>query len=139
MLSLPNFKISNFLDSKIKSLTHYDPEFVYKFHGERCISIYVGKTTRHTSSRIKEHLEVSFRTGLRLTSSPYNAIGEHVINNNHSYTNFNLSENQFTVLTSAASDFDLCIKENLYIKKLRPHLNDLESVKLRVFNNSFFL
>ena len=45
--------------------------------------------------------------------------------------NYNLTINQFSVLTSGSSDLELSIKESLFIKTNKPKLNNKKSVSLK--------
>ena len=84
--------------------------------------LYIGKTTRHLISRIKEHKA-------RRDSS----IFDHLSSCN-SHANF---FKNFKILATTRSDFDLKISESLLIKKHRPHLNiksiDSWNYTLRLF------
>ena len=51
---------------------------IYNFTCNRCNAVYIGKTSRYLSTRIAEHMGISFRTGLTLTSQPFSQISNHV-------------------------------------------------------------
>ena len=90
-------------------------------------------TSRHLSTRIAEHQGKSFRTGLALTSPPFSQIRNHIEENQTNHLNYNINKQEFTILTSAESNCDLFIKESILIKTIRPNLNNIESLHLRVF------
>ena len=125
-----NYKINNFFRFKDKVPDAMRSSLVYKYTCDRCNSVYIGKTSRHLSTRVSEHIGVSYRTKRALTSPPFSSIREHIASSGHK--NYSITPNQFHIITSAQNDLELVIKESLYIKKLRPSLNDMEAAKLRV-------
>ena len=52
---------------------------------------------------------------------------EHMYNNPIKHQNFNILDEEFKIL-----EVDLIIKENLFVKNLKPNLNIKESLQLRV-------
>ena len=72
-------------------------------------STYIGKTIQHLITRVREH-----------TTSP-SAIKEHLSSCTTCKDNY--SCNSFKVIDSANSDFEVSIKEALYIKHKNPNLN----------------
>ena len=70
--------------------------------------MYIGKTVRHLIARDKEH-----------NNREHSNIFAHLKNCN---LHTNLLEN-FRVLTTARSDFELKIKESFYIRHFQPPLN----------------
>ena len=84
---------------------------VYKFVCPGCNACYIGDTTRHLSTRIKEHLETDKKSH----------IFAHLINNK---TCKALStENCFEMIESASIPFSLKLKEAMYRIWKRPWLN----------------
>ena len=128
-----DFKIANFFKFKDRIPDPLRSSVVYKYTCNRCNSIYVGMTSRHLSTRIAEHLGVSFRSGLALTSPPFSQIRNHINESPDQHHNYNLNKEQFEIITSANSKYDLIIKESLIIKTLRPNLNNIESLNLKFF------
>ena len=124
-----NFRLSNFFKFKDGIHDSSRSSLVYKYVCDRCNSIYVGKTSRHLKSRISEHLGVSYRTGQKLTSPPFSAIRNHIDSSHH---NYQITDKQFSILATATCDSDLFIKESIFIKQLKPNLNNTDSVQLRV-------
>ena len=84
---------------------------VYKFTCAGCNSVYIGETSRHLSTRVREHLFTD--------------------KNSHSFKHLKTStpcknlcsENCFKVLDSASNYHNLKIKEALHIMWERPSLN----------------
>ena len=71
---------------------------------------YIGKTKRHLAIRAREHF-----------SRP-SAIHSHLINSNHNCKQ-SFEINKFRILNTGRNDFELYIKEALYIKYRKPYLN----------------
>ena len=84
---------------------------VYKFVCASCNAWYKGETTRHLSTRIKEHL----KTDKMLH------IYQHLSSNRNRF-NF-CTDDCFSILDYASAKYHLKIKETLYIKWLDPILN----------------
>ena len=70
-------------------------------------------------TRISEHKEVSSKTGNKLSVSQMSAVLTH-----HHLSGHNISDSDFTILTSGNSKFDLEMRESLLISKLKPILNN---------------
>ena len=85
---------------------------VYQFSCAGCNSRFTGKTSRHFSTRMKEHTESD--------------------KNSRIFTHFNTSplcKNKyspscFSILDSASNSIDLKLKEAFYINKIKPELNN---------------
>ena len=124
-----NFKLV-FTSHKIKSLFSFKDTIpsdlkslvVYKFVCAGCNSCYIGETTRHLTTRIKEHT----------TSDKNSHIYKHLQNANckSKYT-----RSCFTILDKANTPFSLKLKEALYIRKYKPDLNK----QIQHFNSIFLL
>ena len=95
---------------------------VYKFSCERCSHGYVGSTRRNLYMRVAEHAGRSFRTGAFLTTPPNSSIRDHC-----NSCNSNVDISNFKILSSNDSKPFLQVLESLYIKKLKPLLNDTSS------------
>ena len=84
---------------------------VYQFSCAGCNSCYIGETSRHFSTRIKEHTESD--------------------KNSHIFKHFNTSPlckskyspSCFSILDSASNSIDLKLKEAFHINKIKPELN----------------
>ena len=71
---------------------------------------YIGKTTRHLATRVKEH-----------STSP-SAIKDHLSVCNSCQSNYSCNNN-FSILCSGRNDSEIIIKEALCIKYQKPVLN----------------
>ena len=108
---LTPFKVADMFNVKYpipKSLKSF---VVYKFVCPGCNACYIGETTRHLSTRIKEHLEMDkkFHTFAHLV-------------NNETCKALN-TENCFEIIDSAATPFRLKLKEAMHIIWKKPSLN----------------
>ena len=56
--------METFFKFKIKILNALTSKIVYKFECDNCNPVYIGKSSRHFSTRIKD---ISFLTGLKLS------------------------------------------------------------------------
>ena len=106
---------------------------IYKYNCSRCNSVYVGKTSRHLSTRVSEHIGVSYRTSVPLSSPPFSAIRNHTQVNQVNHNNYSISPDEFTIIDSAQTDFQLLKKESILIKQIQPNLNNMDSLVLKVF------
>ena len=96
---------------------------MYKYKCQCCGALYVGQTRRHIHTRISEHMGVSSKTGNKLSVSQMSAVLTH-----HHLSGHNISDSDFTILTSASSGnskFDLEMRESLFISKLKPSYPNL--------------
>ena len=107
-IALTSFKVTDMFNVKEPI-----PKFfvVYKFVCPGCNACYIGKTTRHLSTRIKEQLGTDKKCH----------IFEHLVNNETCKT---LStKNSFEITDSASSPVTLKLKEAMYIIWKKPSLN----------------
>ena len=95
---------------------------VYKFTCAGCESQYVGETSRHLATRIKEHV----------TSDKNSHIFKHLNQNTNCEENYSLD--CFKIIYSDKSSFKLKIKEGFHITREKPTLN----VQVQHFKSSFF-
>ena len=72
-----NFTIGSFFNDKDKLPFHLRSSLVYKYSCVHCTSEYVGMTSRTLGTRVAEHAEVSFRSGVPLTSPSHTAVRDH--------------------------------------------------------------
>ena len=102
---------------------------IYSFSCADCEASYIGRTTRHYKTRVYEHLGISSRTQQPLLSPPFSAIREHCNTVSHK-----LDRNDFEIICSAKTDYDLSILESLAIANKKPTLNtQLDSNTLKLF------
>ena len=122
-----NFKIKSFFSFKDKIPDCVRSSLVYKYTCGGCNATYIGKTSRHLSTRISEHLGQSYRTGINLSNPPFSAIREHTSN-----STCNIERENFNIIATATSEIDLIIKESILIKQSNPPLNNMDSLQLRI-------
>ena len=114
-------KISNFFKYKDRVPKCSDSSVVYKFSCASCHASYVGSTTRNLRCRVEEHAGRSFRTGSALSTRQHSNIYDHVQSCSSTITLDN-----FEIL-GRSNPCDLRILESLFIKKIKPILNDMSS------------
>lgn len=109
-LAFNSFKISQYFQIKDKRLKQLDSFVIYKFTC-RCNSKYVGFTTRHLNERIDEHFGKDKKSHVlkHLTRSA-ECKGE-------------ACAKSFQVIDRANSEYELKIKEAMWIKWINPDLN----------------
>ena len=76
-------KISNFFTFKDKIPSFLRSGIVYKFQCRSCNATYYGKTKRHFTVRMCEHLGISVLTGKRVKGDDDSVIKEHLLFCNH--------------------------------------------------------
>ena len=112
-------KLNSFFSLKDVPRASLKSSVVYRFTCAGCSASYVGETSRHLTTRIKEHLETD--------------------KNSHVYKHLRQSSqckdtadaNCFSILDSAPSKYQLKIKEGMYISWLNPILNkQVKSLKM---------
>ena len=80
---------------------------------------YIGMTKRQLYQRVAEHAGLSTRSNKPISNPPYSSIRTHSLSCACSIT-----LNNFKILSTSKTDFDLKILESLYINKKRPCLNE---------------
>ena len=110
-LVFTSFKIKNMFSFKDRTPDALKSMVVYQFICAGCNSCYIGETSRHFSTRIKEH-----------TVSDKNS---HIFKH---FSQFPSCKGMYTpscfrILDSANSSIDLKLKEAFYISKNKPDLN----------------
>ena len=77
-----------------------------------------------------EHMGISGYTGKPLSKPPFSSIREH-----HQSSGHPISPDDFSILSSCSSSFELLSRESLLISKLKPSLiASLSSVPLTLYN-----
>ena len=108
---LTTFKVADMFNVKDPTPKSLKSFVVYKFVCPGCNACYIGETTRHLSTRIKEHLETDKKSH----------IFAHLVNNETCKT---LSTGKcFEIIDSAATPFRLKLKEAMHIIWKKPALN----------------
>ena len=117
-IHINSFKINSFFRFKDRLPTPLCSSVVYQFTCPSCQARYIGSTIRALKVRTDEHLGQSSRTGLPLHTPSHSAVREHSFNCNRRPT-----FNDFKIIDHCCKD-SLRILESLYIKKLKPVIND---------------
>ena len=108
---------------------------LYKFTGNTCNSVYIGKTKKHYLVRQSEHLGLSVFTNKALRYSDKDATAIH--KRCHHQNHVNWTDN-FTIMGKSVKNYFLQLKESLFILKLRPSLNVAkELMLLYLFDKDF--
>ena len=123
LILVNKFSIGSLFPFKDRLPSGMQSSLVYEFSCARCASTYVGSTIRTLRTRVAEHAGRSHRTGSLLSTPSHSSVRSHA----HSCdTPVDIS--QFRVLGSCKNASDLRILESLHIFKLKPKLNDQQSV-----------
>ena len=109
--------MGGFFKGKDRILDELKSKIIYKYTCETCQASYVGSSTKQAKFRFSQHLGISPRTMLPLSSPPFSSIRNHCYDHDHRIKMSNFS----IVCTSKSSD--IRILESLYIYKLKPNLN----------------
>ena len=81
-------------------------------------ALYFGETIRHLHTRISEHMGISACTDKPLSKPSFSNILSH-----HQSSGHPIDPDDFSILTSCSSTFELLLKESLLISKFQPSLN----------------
>ena len=111
ILSFSSFKLSSLLSVKDSIPQELRARVIYQFTCARCKARYIGQTKRHYMTRVQEHLGKDKNSHIwkHLQSSPQ-CLSE-------------CNTHCFKILDTAQTDFQLKIKEGLFIKWKKPQLN----------------
>ena len=110
-------------------ITSFESGIVYGYTCPSCQLAYVGSTKNVLLSRVLAHKGVSSRTERPLSNPSFSAIRNHL---NETCNITNVSINNFKILYRGKTESDIRIAESMYIKKLKPALNnDLSSIPLK--------
>ena len=126
MVFVNRFTIGSFFKHKERLSSDVCSCVVYRFKCEECNSSYIGSTIRHFRVRTHEHMSLSPRSGLPLTSPNYSAIMEHSVQKGH-----RIQSSNFKIVNSC-NKFNIRILETLHIIKEKPDLNSDPPVILGV-------
>ena len=121
-LIFSSFKIGNLFSAKDPIPSNLRSSVVYKFSCAGCNACYVGETTRHFSTRVREHLATDRAShAYKHSQQPENCRDL-------------CSTNCFSILDCATTSFQLKIKESLHIHWEKPTLNQqVKHVNLKLF------
>ena len=132
-LILSSFNIGSLLSAKDPLPGNLRSSVVYKFSCAGCNACYVGETTRHFSTRVREHLATD------RASNVYKHLQQ-----SESCRNL-CSANWRSIIDHATTSFQLKIKESLHIHWEKPTLNQqVKHVNLKLYvyishNHAFLL
>ena len=122
-------RLSSFLRFKDRIPLGLRSRVVYKFECQCCDTLYFGETIRHLHTRISEHMGISACTGRPLSKPSFSNILSH-----HQSSGHPIDSDNFSILTSCSSNFELLLRESLLISKFQPSLNaNLRSVPLTLY------
>ena len=116
-LAFSSFKIRNMFNVKDPVPVELRSNVVYKFTCASCNSRYVGETSRHLATRIREHLN----SGGPLNRDRTSHIFQH-LHRSQACRN-SCSSECFKVIDQATTKFQVKIKEALHISWEQPSLN----------------
>ena len=102
-LIFQSVKISSFFSTKDIISDSLKSNVVYEFKCGGCNSTYIGQTTRHFATRIKEHLH----------SDKNSHVFKHLKENKRCEENSNID--CFSILDNGHTKYELMIKEGMYI------------------------
>ena len=121
------FRFKDHIPLSLRSL------IVYKYKCQCCNALChlcVGETVCHFHKHISEHMGISGSTGKPLSKPPLSNIFDH-----HQSSGHPISPDDFSILSSCSSSFELLSRESLLISKRKPSLNaNLSSVPLTLYN-----
>ena len=126
MVFVNRFTIGSFFKHKERLPSDVCSGVVYKFTCDECNSLYIGSTNRQLRVRASEHMSLSCRTGMPLTSPNYSAVLDHSMKKGH---RINISN--FKIINSC-NKYDIRILEALHIFKEKPNLNGDSPIILSV-------
>ena len=109
-LFFTSFKVKNYFSLKCHTPLPLLANVVYQFQYLRDTNnIYIGKTIRHLTTRVKEH-----------GTSP-SAVSNHL--SSCETWKLNFSCDSFSIIDSGKNDFEITVKEALHIKCKKPTIN----------------
>ena len=122
-------RIKSFFPYKDRLNRSQKSKVVYKASCWDCDAFYIGKTKRRLHDRKVEHFKALTQVGHA------SAVADHAISTGH-----NIKWDHFEVLASGQCDLHCKIKETLFIRDLKPTLNDnASSEKLSLYQLSPFV
>ena len=110
-LVFTTFKIKNLFNVKDAAPEGLRIRVVYKFSCASCNACYVGETSRHFSTRVREHL----------LSDRSSNVFKHL--QSSEFCRASCTPDCFEILDSAATKYQVKLKESMFIKWEKPDLN----------------
>ena len=110
-LVFTTFKVRNLFNVKDAVPEGLRTRVVYKFSRASCNACYVGETSRHFSTRVREHL----------LSDRSSNVFKHL--QGSEFCRASCTPDCFEILDSAATKYQVKLKESMFIKWEKPDLN----------------
>ena len=110
-LVFTTFKVRNLFNVKDAVPEGLRTRVVYKFSCASCNACYVGETSRHFSTRVREHL----------LSDRSSNVFKHL--QGSEFCRASCTPDCFEILDSAATKYQVKLKESMFIKWEKPYLN----------------
>ena len=129
LIFINKFKIESMFPYKDRIPAVLRSNLIYKYKCANCEKAYVGVTIRHLKTRISEHMGISPRTEVKISNPMLSHIREHCQNN----AECSINAEDFKILESGDTEWDLKILESIAIKKFEPQLNIQDGLKLQIF------
>ena len=104
----PMQRLSNFFRFKDRIPLSLRSRIVYTYKCQCCNALHVGETVRHFHKHISEHMGISDSTGKPLSKPPFSNIRDY-----HQSSGHPISPDDFSILSSCSSSFELLLKESL--------------------------
>ena len=117
------FTIGSFFKHKDSLPMMSRARVIYNYSCPQCGAGYVGSTSRTLHVRVSEHRGISPRTGIPLSSPSHSSVRAHA----EQTCSAPVRASDFSILCNSPDKTSLLILESLYIFKLKPPLNDMNS------------
>ena len=129
VITTATVRLRSLFSFKDKIPSYISSGVVYKFTCGSCNASYIGKTKRHSKTRYCEHFGISPLTGKHVKTVKPSAVSDH-----QKVCRFQADMNSFVVLGRDRNNWQLRLKESLFIQKDNPVLNvNVASVPLMLF------
>ena len=106
-------KVRDYFSIKDSYPNCFKSNVVYLFTCANCGIRYVGRTHKHFDNRINEHLSCKSSSIFKHLNDPENSACKSISN----------KDNSFKILDNARTDYELALKEGIFIKWYNPALN----------------
>ena len=130
----PVQRLSSFFRFKDRIPLGLRSRVVYKFKCQCCDVLYFGETIRHLYTRISEHMGISACTGKPLSKPSFSNILSH-----HQSSGHPIDPDDFSILTSCSSTFELLLRESHLSLNVNHRLMPIFDLYLRPCINSLLL
>ena len=103
---------------------------IYQYKCDSCNAIYIGKTEQNFRCRISQHLGVSFRTGVTLSTPVQSDIREHCLKHKQ-----HINRDNFSIIDRTFQKSELLSLESLHQKTKKPSIGKMaQSTPLAMFD-----